>query len=481
MTASTRPTPPKLPRPQRAPLATSPTLAAVHQRLLERPQLASQLQAQLWQQVTSTPLLEADPTQEGKYLVTFLWRGAAHSVLLFVNRLTDEKNLADSYMRRLPGTDTWYLTYRMDGDWRASYCFLPAPAAAQAPWLQGSQVRLRQALDGGLPDPHNPVTCTNRRGFVQSVVSLPLAPAWPLGEWPVFADDAADAGRFDGGGLGAGRGDADAGSLDAAAAGRLDAGAGAGGGDVGRLDADAGRLDAVADVETLGRQIWVYTPALISRSQSWPVLLVLDGEVWLKRHHLHLALVQLMQAGLIAPAYMVFIDSGGTEQRWQELGDSESDFGGYLSGQLLNWLKAHYAISPNPADRVVIGQSLGALTVLRTLVGYPQLIGSGISQSASLWQEVLFSELNALDATAMPLAGTRAWIEVGSQEWILAPLQPKAVRQLRQAGMQVKDVVYNGGHDYACWRINLASALMHLLPGPNALPGPDAYPAGNIA
>lgn len=457
MTASTRPTPPKLPRPQRAPLATSPTLAAMHQRLLERPQLASQLQAQLWQQVTSTPLLEADPTQEDKYLVTFLWRGAAHSVLLFVNRLTDEKNLADSYMRRLPGTDTWYLTYRMDGDWRASYCFLLAPTAAQAPWLQGSQVRLRQALDGGLPDPHNPVTCTNRRGFVQSVVSLPLAPAWPLGQWPVFSDDAAGAGRFDGGGLGAGRGDADAGSL------------------------DAGRLDVVADLDTLGRQIWVYTPAPISRTQSWPVLLVLDGEVWLKRHHLHLALAQLMDAGLIAPAYIVFIDSGGTEQRWQELGDSESDFGGYLSGQLLNWLKTHYAISPKPADRVVIGQSLGALTVLRTLVAYPQLIGAGISQSASLWQDVLFNELNALDATQTPLAGTRAWIEVGSQEWILAPLQPKAVHQLRKAGMQVKDMVYNGGHDYACWRINLASALMQLLPGPNALPGPGAYPAGNLS
>lgn len=455
MTASTRPTPPKLPRPQRAPLATSPTLAAMHQRLLERPQLASQLQAQLWQQVTSTPLLEADPTQEDKYLVTFLWRGAAHSVLLFVNRLTDEKNLADSYMRRLPGTDTWHLTYRMDGDWRASYCFLPAPAAAQAPWLQGSQVRLRQALDGGLPDPHNPVTCTNRRGFVQSVVSLPLAPAWPLGEWPVFSDDAAGAGRFDGGGLGAGRGDADAGRL------------------------NAGRLDVVADLDTLGRQIWVYTPAPISRAQSYPVLLVLDGEVWLKRHHLHLALTQLMQAGLIAPAYIVFIDSGGTEQRWQELG--ESNFGRYLTGPLLNWLKTHYAISPKPAERVVIGQSLGALTVLRTLVAYPQLIGAGISQSASLWQDVLFNELNALDATQTPLAGTRAWIEVGSQEWILAPLQPKAVHQLRKAGMQVKDMVYNGGHDYACWRINLASALMQLLPGPNALTCPGAYPAGNLS
>ncbi len=455
MTASTRPTPPKLPRPQRAPLATSPTLDAVHQRLLEHPQLASQLQAQLWQQVTSTPLLEADPTQEGKYLVTFLWRGAAQRVLLFVNRLTDEKNLADSYMRRLPGTDTWYLTYRMDADWRASYCFLPALSAAQAPWLQGSQVRLRQALDGGLPDPHNPVTCTNRCGFVQSVVSLPLAPAWPLGEWPVFAgcDEALDA--------------------DGAAVRFSDTGA------VESGSLDAGRLDAVADLDTLGRQIWVYTPALIGRTQSWPVLLVLDGEVWLKRHHLHLALAQLMEAGLIAPAYIVFIDSGGTEQRWQELG--ESDFGRYLSGPLLNWLKTHYAISPNPAERVVIGQSLGALTVLRTLVAYPQLIGAGISQSASLWQDVLFNELNALDARQTPLAGTQAWIEVGSQEWILAPLQPKAVHQLRQAGMQVKDMVYNGGHDYACWRINLASALMQLLPGPNALPGPGAYPAGNLS
>lgn len=455
MTASTRPTPPKLPRPQRAPLATSPTLDAVRQRLLEHPQLASQLQAQLWQQVTATPLLEADPTQEGKYLVTFLWRGAAQRVLLFVNRLTDEKNLADSYMRRLPGTDTWYLTYRMDGDWRASYCFLPAPAAAQAPWLQGSQVRLRQALDGGLPDPHNPVTCTNRRGFVQSVVSLPLAPAWPLGEWPVFAgcDEALDA--------------------DGAAVRFSDTGA------VESGSLDAGRLDAVADLDTLGRQIWVYTPALIGRTQSWPVLLVLDGEVWLKRHHLHLALAQLMEAGLIAPAYIVFIDSGGTEQRWQELGDS--DFGRYLSGPLLNWLKTHYAISPNPAERVVIGQSLGALTVLRTLVAYPQLIGAGISQSASLWQDVLFNELNALDATQTPLAGTRAWIEVGSQEWILAPLQPKAVHQLRQAGMQVKDMVYNGGHDYACWRINLASALMQLLPGPNALPPLSALEAAEAS
>ena len=455
MTASTRPTPPKLPRPQRAPLATSPTLDAVHQRLLERPQLASQLQAQLWQQVAATPLLEADPTQEGKYLVTFLWRGAAQRVLLFVNRLTDEKNLADSYMRRLPGTDTWYLTYRMDADWRASYCFLPAPSAAQAPWLQGSQVRLRQALDGGLPDPCNPVTCTNRRGFVQSVVSLPLAPAWPLGEWPVFAgcDAALDA---DGAAVRLS-------DTDAVEAGRL----------------NAGRLDAVADLDTLGRQIWVYTPAPINRTQSWPVLLVLDGEVWLKRHHLHLALAQLMEAGLIAPAYIVFIDSGGTEQRWQELGDS--DFGSYLSGQLLNWLKTHYAISPNPAERVVIGQSLGALTVLRTLVAYPQLIGAGISQSASLWQDVLFSELNALDATQTPLAGTRAWIEVGSQEWILAPLQPKAVHQLRQAGMQVKDMVYNGGHDYACWRINLASALMQLLPGPNALPPLNALEAAEAS
>ena len=82
-----------------------------------------------------------------------------------------------------------------------------------------------------------------------------------------------------------------------------------------------GRLDAIVDLEALGRQIWVYTPALIDRAQRLAGAAgTLTAKSGLKRHQLHLALTQLMQAGLIAPAYIVFIDSGGTEQRWQELG-----------------------------------------------------------------------------------------------------------------------------------------------------------------
>ncbi|MDR0593103.1 MAG: DUF3327 domain-containing protein, partial [Bifidobacteriaceae bacterium] len=46
--------------------------------------------------------------------MTFLWRDAeAEEVLLFVNRLTDERNLADSLMRRVAGTDVWHLSYLM--------------------------------------------------------------------------------------------------------------------------------------------------------------------------------------------------------------------------------------------------------------------------------------------------------------------------------------------------------------------------------
>lgn len=82
-----------------------------------------------WSDHPRTPILEvADPGKafaEGRYTVTFLWQDAeAEEVLLFANRITDECDLSASLMRRVPGTDLWHLSYRMRGDWRASYGFI---------------------------------------------------------------------------------------------------------------------------------------------------------------------------------------------------------------------------------------------------------------------------------------------------------------------------------------------------------------------
>ncbi|NMD47444.1 MAG: DUF3327 domain-containing protein, partial [Propionibacterium sp.] len=148
--AATAPrTPPKVRRPVPAPRVSSPVVA----------RLAADLDAGVpgalaafWSGRVS-PVIE--PDGDG-WIVTFLWRDAeADEALLFVNRLTDERDLGRSLMDRLPGTDLWHLAYRMPGDWRASYSFLPKRPAPPAPWRDlAEQASLRAALDRGLADPH---------------------------------------------------------------------------------------------------------------------------------------------------------------------------------------------------------------------------------------------------------------------------------------------------------------------------------------
>lgn len=60
----------------------------------------------------------------------------------------------------------------------------------------------------------------------------------------------------------------------------------------------------------------------------------------------------------------------------------------------------------------------------------------------------------------------RFWLSFGEQEWVLLP----AARRLRDtlAAAGYDDAVYrefNGGHDYLCWRTELADGLAGLLSG----------------
>ena len=99
-----------------------------------------------------------------------------------------------------------------------------------------------------------------------------------------------------------------------------------------------------------------------------------------------------------------------------------------------------YPVSVRRRDVVVAGQSLGGLAALWTLVRHPDAIGCAPSQSASLWQDEILTAIPAVDLT-----GTRAWLEVGTQEWVLQPRHAPAVRLLCRAGADVEYRQYNGG------------------------------------
>ncbi len=170
-------TPPKVPRPTPVPIAESPAIDALASAIDEGEATAL---ADFWAGPgAETPLIEEIAGSPSERIVTFLWQDAdAEAVLVFVNRLTDERNLTSSLMHHLPGTDLWHLSFRMDTDWRASYSFLVQEQGKQAPWMSADgQVAIRRALDQGRPDPRNPRSTRSRDGLPQSVAELPAAPA----------------------------------------------------------------------------------------------------------------------------------------------------------------------------------------------------------------------------------------------------------------------------------------------------------------
>ncbi len=389
------PRPPKVPRPQPLRRAESPLLTALVARAAVDPAALTAFLAG-----AELPLIE--PTGEpGTRLVTFCWHdSAAEQVLLFANRITDETRLAETLLHRHPGTDLWSLSIVMESDWRASYAFLVQRPGEPAPWrADGDQVRIRAALDRGLPDPGNPARCRNRAGVEQSVVSLPDAPAQPwLSRRPGVPQGTLLATSLPG--------ERDGWSWQAA----------------GSVPAEA------------------------------PLLLVLDGEVWTGPQDLPSTLDNLVADGALPPCRALLVASGGREHRWAELGDDGTS---YLVDEVLPWLRDRDWLPTDPGRVAVIGQSLGGLTALRLGLRHPDLCGVVLSQSASLWLDDLSTELAHLDPDRSP----RIHLAHGTQEWVLAPPHRALTTRLRAAHLDLHPVEINGGHDYAWWRGTLADAL----------------------
>ncbi|KLN33285.1 hypothetical protein FB00_18430 [Cellulosimicrobium funkei] len=397
-----RRTPPKVPRPAPAPRVVGPVVERLAAALAAAPPEDRDAVVELfWAQTArATPVVE--PAGPGEAVATFLVRDPdARAVLLFVNRLTDERDLAASLMARVPGTDVWHLAYRMGSAWRASYAVLAHHDAGPPPWDAPDQAALRRALDvAGRPDPRNLRTCRNRAGRVQSVVELPDAPPQPYLE-P-------------------------------------------------RPEVARGRV--VEHTAPGGRRAWVYEPP-VPEGTVTDVVLVLDGDAWTGPQDLATTLDNLHHDGAVRPLRAVLLDAGSRERRWADL-DGGGDVDAYLAHDLLDWARARFPVRPGRGAVSVAGQSLGALTSLRVLAAHPDRVGTAISQSASLWQGDPSAGL-----TPDALAGTRAWVEVGRQERVLRPDHPAAVARLRAAGCVVAYREYDGGHDDACWRGGIADAL----------------------
>lgn len=390
--------------------AVSPRLETASRALVERELEPEEFWATLGR---TTPLVEPDPGDPTSRIVTFLVRdGTAAAVHIEVNKITQGPE--DGEMERIPDTDIWWRTVRLDARWRGTYEITTCDRD-QATNLESMDPRaaIRWMRLNGRHDPRNPRTEDANGGRLLSLAELDRAPAQP---WI--------------------------------------------------RDADRAQPTPHPVTGPRGRRLWVQTPAdylvdpLPGASPGpAPVLLVLDGQDWIGRGYVTGSAATLASAGLIRAPVIVHVDNGAPDARVTDL-SADSDIDVELTHELLPWIRRLHEVSDSARDVVVCGQSLGGLTALRTALDHPAHVGAAIAQSSSLWQDDMLDRAARADPRR-----TRLWLEVGAHEPVL--LEPH--RRLREAlghrGVPLEGYVeYVGGHDPACWRGGIGEALHTLLP-----------------
>ncbi|MEU3212346.1 alpha/beta hydrolase-fold protein, partial [Nocardiopsis alba] len=226
--------------------------------------------------------------------------------------------------------------------------------------------------------------------------------------------------------------------------------------------------------ERLGntRDVWIHRPAREPVDGTWTVAILLDGRTW---HDLPLAplLDGLIADGTLPPMLTVMVDSLDQATRTRELA-CHDPFVDFLDTELPPWLGELHPVTGDPGRTLIAGQSLGGLTALYAALRRPGRFGRVLSQSGSYWWPNpavtggetertvrLVREADALPERVHLSAGLHEWALLGANGRVHEALIERG-RELGLPGDFANFTEYNGGHDKACWRVDLPHGLIAL-------------------
>jgi enterochelin esterase-like enzyme len=378
-----------------------------------------------WQKVAQegTPLVEAIAGDHQHALLTFLWRGRAETKNVVVSSelgLDPVKN----QMTHVPDTDIWYKSYRVPNNIRLTYEL--SPNDSLLPWNKRPETEHYEA------DPLNP---RKLPGF-GSAVELPAAPLQP---WITTYPDAP----------------------------------------LGKVEQHPFKSKVLNNE----RGLWVYTPPGYSaKGKPYGLLLLFDGPEYIYIIPTATILDNLLAKNLTPPLVLVNVGAISEEMRDQELGCNQS-FEDFLIKELLPWIHEHYNVTPEPAQTIIGGISLGGFSATYQAMRHPEIFGNVISQSAPFWfkqgcgTEDEWMTKQFASRTRLPI---RFYLEVGSLEGEAEPesygLSQITVNEhlrdaLRAKGYTVFYQESAGGHNPLNWRGGIADGLLALFGKDKAVGG----------
>jgi len=353
------------------------------------------------------------PIVEGRH-VTFVFRGQAHAVFLqhWIRALPEQQPF-----HRLDGTDLWYLTLDLPPLSRIEYKIGIAQISPMGMHGHSAAARLIQ-------DPLNPFMARDPFG-ANSVVHTE---GYSTPNWTQHDPDARP-------------------------------------GEIREHVIGSTAFDEP-------RHVQVYVPARYRETRRYPLLVVHDGEDFLRYASLHTVLDNLIHR-LEIPAMVVALTT--SPRRNEEYPGNEAH-GRFIVDDLVPELESHYSLIPESGARGLLGASFGAVASLATAWRHPHAFDRLCLLSGSF----LFTDIGDHEGGPMfdPVVefmnefrknpdtpARKLFLSCGVYEPMIY-YNRSMVPLFQQSGMRVRFTEARDGHNWENWRDRLREGLSWLFPGP---------------
>jgi enterochelin esterase family protein len=217
----------------------------------------------------------------------------------------------------------------------------------------------------------------------------------------------------------------------------------------------------------------VYLPARFRTTVRYPLLVVHDGEDYLRYAEMGTVLDNLIHRLDVAEVIVAFIRPGNRLVEYA----NQAAHARFVTSELLPALERELPLAATPASRCLMGSSFGAIASLSTAVRYPHAFGSLLLQSGSF----LFTDIGS-DHGGGPVfdpvvkfvnryrakpthVADRIFLTCGVYE-PMSMRNRSMVSTFQQAGMDLKFVEARDGHNWENWRDRLQEGLSWVFPGP---------------
>ncbi len=208
------------------------------------------------------------------------------------------------------------------------------------------------------------------------------------------------------------------------------------------------KITAPRLITTPSRLVHLYQPPT---SDPCPLIVVFDGEEYLKRACLPIIVDNLIAQKRIRPVALAMIENGGAENRFVEYACADATVN-LLTYVVLPLARKHLNLLNDEGAHAALGASMGGLISLYTALRLPHIFGKVISQSGGFPLDGDTSViLDLVDFS--PKESIKIWMDIGKYDFpFLMDTNPRMRDLLIGKGYDVTYREYGGGHNWPSWR-----------------------------